>query len=103
MAMRGSTLRRVKTFARDLAALENKFPGITEEVAEVEDILRLGYHVLPQSAVGGQYPGVAVHVVNYSPNGALGLRMFQVTYHATQPDGLGRRTIKMLTIVRNPK
>jgi len=81
----GAEVVRAEVFETQLESLASEYPSIRDQIAEVEDILRLGYHKGQDIPIPGLTNTYAI-LVDYQPAGAQGLNLFQVVYHAT-PEG----------------
>jgi hypothetical protein len=82
-AMRAPEVVEAESFIADLNALRKKFPEIDAVVANLRELLLLGYS-LPHLLVDeDEIPGVYVTRLDYPPLGPAGLGLFLVTYHQT--------------------
>lgn len=99
--MRAPEVVQDESFKTDLAALRETFPEIEDVVAELAEVLQLGYQ-LPEIPVDeNSAPQVYAQLLDYPPKGVSGLQQFLVTYHATDPEPSPRtplRTFTLLTI-----
>jgi len=82
-AMRAPEVVPADQFAADIEALRERFPEIAAVVADLRDLLLLGYH-LPHVLISPDtLPGVYAVKLDYPPLGPAGHGVFLVIYHQT--------------------
>ena len=97
--MRAPEVVQASSFTADLDALRPRFPEIDAVVADLRELLTLGYS-LPHLLVDHEeIPGVYVTKLDYPPHGAAGLGVFLVTYHQTDTTPSMRTALYQCTLL----